>query len=129
MRPARSASTLRKTALKQALEPLLLEALNRLAGGLLPGPVDPKLLVIERTRDPANGDFATNVAMRLAKAAGLKPRDLAQAIVDALPASPQVAKVEVAGAGFMVARWPARVRASGWPPARRPAAASVGIAA
>ena len=87
--------------MKQALEQLLLEALARLAGTLLPGAVDPKSLVIERTRDPANGDFATNVAMRLAKAAGLKPRDLAQAIVDALPASPQVVKVEVAGAGFI----------------------------
>jgi len=87
--------------LKQALEQLLLEALARLTGTLLPTAVDPAALVIERTRDPANGDFATNVAMRLAKAAGLKPRDLAQAIVDALPASPQVVKVEVAGAGFI----------------------------
>ena len=87
--------------MKQALEQLLLEALARLTGTLLPTAVDPAALVIERTRDPANGDFATNVAMRLAKAAGLKPRDLAQAIVDALPASPQVVKVEVAGAGFI----------------------------
>jgi arginyl-tRNA synthetase len=87
--------------LKQALEQLLLEALARLTGTLLPAAVDPATLVIERTRDPANGDFATNVAMRLAKAAGLRPRDLAEAIVRALPASPQVLKVEVAGAGFI----------------------------
>ena len=87
--------------MKQALEQLLLEALARLTGTLLPAAVDPATLVIERTRDPANGDFATNVAMRLAKAAGLKPRDLAEAIVRALPASPQVLKVEVAGAGFI----------------------------
>lgn len=87
--------------MKQALEQLLLEALARLTGTLLPTTVDRASLVIERTRDPANGDFATNVAMRLAKAAGLKPRDLAQAIVDALPASPQVVKAEVAGAGFI----------------------------
>jgi arginyl-tRNA synthetase len=87
--------------LKHALEQLLLEALARLTGTLLPAAVDPATLVIERTRDPSNGDFATNVAMRLAKAAGLKPRDLAEAIVKALPASPQVLKVEVAGAGFI----------------------------
>ncbi len=86
---------------KQALEQLLSEALARLTGTLLPTAVDPKLVVIERTRDATNGDFATNVAMRLAKAAGLPPRDLAQAIVQALPASPQVTRVEVAGAGFI----------------------------
>ena len=87
--------------LKQELEQLLSTALARLAGTLLPADVDAKNIVLERTRDPANGDFATNVAMRLAKAAGLKPRDLAQAIVTALPASPQVIKCEVAGAGFI----------------------------
>ncbi|MFM1885626.1 MAG: arginyl-tRNA synthetase [Pseudomonadota bacterium] len=86
---------------KQALEQLLSEALARLTGTLLPTAVDPKLVVIERTRDASNGDFATNVAMRLAKSAGLPPRDLANAIVQALPASPQVTKVEVAGAGFI----------------------------
>ena len=49
---------------KQALEQLLSEALARLTGTLLPTAVDPKLVVIERTRDATNGDFATNVAMR-----------------------------------------------------------------
>jgi arginyl-tRNA synthetase len=89
------------TALKQELEQLLHQALTRLTGTLLPTAVDPKSIVIERTRDTANGDFATNVAMRLAKASGLKPRELAQAIVDALPQSSQVVRVEVAGAGFI----------------------------
>jgi hypothetical protein len=87
--------------LKQVLEQLLSEALSRLAGTLLPAPVDPKLIVIERTRDAANGDYATNVAMRLAKLAKLPPRDLAAEIVKVLPASPQVLKVEIAGAGFI----------------------------
>ncbi len=87
--------------MKQALEQLLSEALSRLAGTLLPAPVDPKLIVVERTRDAANGDYATNVAMRLAKAAKLPPRDLAAEILRVLPASPQVLKVEVAGAGFI----------------------------
>ena len=88
-------------ALKQELEQLLSEALARLTGTLLPAAVDPKNIVIERTRDPANGDFATNVAMRLAKATGLAPRDLATAIVAALPHSPHVVRCEIAGAGFI----------------------------
>ncbi len=57
--------------------------------------------VIERTRDASHGDFATNAAMVNVKAAGMKPRDLAQKIVDALPQSPQVEKVEIAGPGFI----------------------------
>jgi arginyl-tRNA synthetase len=58
-------------------------------------------IVLERTRDPAHGDFATNVAMRLAKAAGKKPRELAEAIVKALPVSDVIEKTEIAGPGFI----------------------------
>ena len=56
---------------------------------------------VERTRDPAHGDFASNIAMKLSKASGMKPRDLAEKIVEALPDSPAVASVEVAGPGFI----------------------------
>ncbi len=56
---------------------------------------------VERTRDPRHGDFASNVAMRLAKPARAKPRDLADRIVAALPASDVVDKVEIAGPGFI----------------------------
>lgn len=56
---------------------------------------------IERTRDTSHGDFACNVALMLAKQARCKPRDLAQKIVDALPASTMVDKVEIAGPGFI----------------------------
>ncbi len=87
--------------LKQEIEQLLSAAVTRLTGTLLPTPPAAGTIVVERTRDSANGDFASNVAMRLAKGAGLPPRTLAQAIVDALPASPQVLRCEVAGAGFI----------------------------
>ena len=87
--------------MKNEIEQLLHAALSRLKGSVLPADVSLDVLGIERTRDPANGDFATNIAMRLAKVAGMKPRDVAQAIVAALPASPQVLRVEVAGAGFI----------------------------
>jgi arginyl-tRNA synthetase len=56
---------------------------------------------VERTRDPRHGDFSTNIAMRLAKAAGSKPRDLAGQIIALLPASDLVEKVEIAGPGFI----------------------------
>ena len=56
---------------------------------------------VDHTRSKEHGDFASNVALALAKAARVKPRDLAQKIVAALPASPLVEKVEIAGPGFI----------------------------
>ena len=56
---------------------------------------------IERTRDASHGDFASNVAMRLAKPARRNPREIATAIVDALPANEAVAETEIAGPGFI----------------------------
>jgi arginyl-tRNA synthetase len=87
--------------LKQQLEQLLLAALRALPTGTLPEPPEPSAISVERTRDPKHGDFATNVALRLAKPARRNPRELAQAIVAALPANALVARTEVAGAGFI----------------------------
>ncbi len=56
---------------------------------------------VERTRDPRHGDFTTNIAMRIAGAVGAKPRELAQALVNSLPASEFIDKVEIAGPGFI----------------------------
>ncbi|MFO7276127.1 MAG: arginine--tRNA ligase [Pseudomonadota bacterium] len=86
--------------MKQQIEQLLREALQRLAAQFSTPP-DPATVTVERTRDAQHGDFATNVALRLAKAAKRNPRELAQAIVAALPASPLVQRAEVAGAGFI----------------------------
>ena len=87
--------------MKTELETLLAAALARLGeSGRLP-PTDPATIVVERTRDARHGDFASNVALRLAKGVGRKPRDLAGEIIDALPASPLVARTEIAGAGFI----------------------------
>ena len=58
-------------------------------------------VTVERTRDGAHGDFSSNIAMRLAKALGRDPREVAQTLVEALPASPLVSKVEVGGNGFI----------------------------
>jgi arginyl-tRNA synthetase len=57
--------------------------------------------VIERTKSREHGDYATNVALLLAKVAGMKPRDLAQEIVDRFCESQHLAKVEIAGPGFI----------------------------
>jgi arginyl-tRNA synthetase len=86
--------------MKHQIEQLLRAAMAPLAGSLLPAEL-PADLGVERTRDAANGDFASNVAMRLAKAARKPPRELAAAIVARLPAHPGIEKVEVAGAGFI----------------------------
>ena len=87
--------------MKQQLEQLVLAALNNLPAGLLPEPPAPGTVVVERTKDTQHGDFTTNVALRLAKAAKRSPRELAQAVVAALAPSPIVARAEVAGAGFI----------------------------
>jgi arginyl-tRNA synthetase len=57
--------------------------------------------VVERTRSKEHGDFASNVALLLAKHARMNPRALAQALAAALPQSTQIAKVEIAGPGFI----------------------------
>ena len=87
--------------MKQELEQLLLAALTRLAGSVLPQMPPADAVVVERTRDAQHGDFASNVALRLAKAARRNPRELASAIVAALPESPLLERAEVAGAGFI----------------------------
>lgn len=65
------------------------------------GELDVPSLDIERTRDVRHGHFASNIAMRLAKSLQRKPRDIAEAIVAALPASSTIASTEIAGPGFI----------------------------
>ncbi len=86
--------------MKQQLEQLLANALATL-GGSLPAPPAAETVTVERSRDPRHGDFATNIALRLAKAARSNPRELAQRIIAALPANPLVQRTEIAGAGFI----------------------------
>ena len=87
--------------MKYLIEKLVRDALAALPAELRPADTAQSAPVVERTRDTTHGDFATNAAMQLAKAARRKPRDLAQAIIDALPPSETVAKVEIAGPGFI----------------------------
>jgi arginyl-tRNA synthetase len=87
--------------LKTLIEPLLRQALASLPDALVPAAARDIDIEIERTRDAQHGDFATNIAMRLAKAARQNPRKLAEALVAGLPVNDAVAKVEIAGAGFI----------------------------
>jgi arginyl-tRNA synthetase len=86
---------------KDQLHDLVLGAITALcADGTLPPGTAPAF-VVERTKNREHGDFATNVALLLAKAAGRKPRDLAGALVAALQAHAGITKVEIAGPGFI----------------------------
>ncbi|ATG92411.1 arginine--tRNA ligase [Methylomonas koyamae] len=87
--------------MKQKLEFLLQQAV---AGITTQGILESDFIAqiqLERTKDPQHGDFATNLAMMLAKPAKQNPRQLAEKIVAALPADPAVVKVEIAGPGFI----------------------------
>ena len=87
--------------LKQQLRELVSDSLKALiADGSLPE-FELPIINIERTRQKDHGDFSCNAAMVLAKHARCAPRVLAQLIVDRLPASSIVAKVELAGPGFI----------------------------
>ncbi len=87
--------------MKAALTVLLKNVVETLKkDGVLADDVSVKIN-IEHTRDPSHGDFASNLAMMLAKPAKQKPRDLADKIVAALPENTDIDKVEIAGPGFI----------------------------
>ena len=89
---------------------------NLRAQGTLPADLAAPDFVVERPKDRSHGDFATNVAMTLAKPARSNPRAVAQALIDALPANDDIAAVEIAGPGFLnfrlsPAAWQRQLRA------------------
>lgn len=87
--------------MKYQIEKLLQAAVATLPPDVLPTDIARPTIEVERTRDSAHGDFATNIAMQLAKPARRNPRQLAQALLDALPSSDLIAKTEIAGPGFI----------------------------
>jgi arginyl-tRNA synthetase len=82
-----------KTHLADLFKQALLTVAPELAGNLA--------VVLDRPKQALHGDYACNLAMQLAKPLRRSPRDIAQALIDALPASSVVDKVEIAGAGFI----------------------------
>ena len=63
--------------------------------------VVPETVVVERPRNPEHGDYATNIALQIAKKVGTAPRDLAQWLADELVAAEGIATAEIAGPGFL----------------------------
>ncbi len=97
---------------------LVLDCLGAMAAeGALPEGLDLANVAVEPPRDPAHGDMATNAAMVLAKPAGRKPREIAEALAPRLAADPRIDAAEVAGPGFLNLRlapavWQDQVRAA-----------------
>jgi len=69
--------------------------------GVLPAGSDTARITVEPPRDAAHGDAATNAAMLLSKAAGMKPRDLAEKLAEKLGTLDHIEQVEIAGPGFI----------------------------
>ncbi len=87
--------------MKEQLVQVLADAVAKLQdSGDLPSEISPNIMV-ERTRDRAHGDFASNLAMTLAKPARSKPRDLAEKIAGVIETGDHIKKVEIAGPGFI----------------------------
>jgi arginyl-tRNA synthetase len=87
---------------------------EQIRAGALPEGLDLTRVSAEPPRDPAHGDLSSNAAMVLAKAAGCRPRELAERLAQSLGALPDVTAVEVAGPGFINLRladdlWRARL--------------------
>ena len=87
--------------MKTLIEALLQHALDALPEDLVPRDARRVGIEVEITRDAQHGDFATNLAMRLGRATRQSPRKIAEALIEAMPSNPSIAKVEMAGAGFI----------------------------
>lgn len=87
--------------MKQHIESLLARAIAQLiTDGELPADTA-RAIEVERARSKEHGDFASNVALVLARSARLKPRVLAERLTRVLPRSGRIAKTEIAGPGFI----------------------------
>lgn len=87
--------------MKQKIEALLQHAIKTLKDeGVIGSELNPQI-TIDRARDAQHGDFASNLALILAKPAQLNPRELAVKIIAALPQDDAVTKIELAGPGFI----------------------------
>ncbi|MBT5558532.1 MAG: arginine--tRNA ligase, partial [Proteobacteria bacterium] len=89
------------STLKDTLQGLFSTALENLVSSGVLDDVKSIEISFEQSKSKEHGDFATNIAMVLAKRAGMSPRELAPKIIAALPESTEIAKLEIAGPGFI----------------------------
>ena len=87
--------------MKENLQALLTEAIDKLQRDEQWPLTERPAVQVTRTKDPSHGDYACNIAMQLAKHLGRKPREIAAALVAALPADATVERTEIAGPGFI----------------------------
>jgi arginyl-tRNA synthetase len=83
------------------MNPIKDALLGWLAAGLRTLHIENVTPALDRPKQLAHGDFATNVALQCAKAAGMNPRAFAEKLIAALPKSAHVEKTEIAGPGFI----------------------------
>ena len=93
-----SAESLVKTQLRARIQQGIDTLRDR---GIVPGDATLPDFVVERPKDRSHGDFSTNAALLLAKPARTSPRNIAQALVDALPKGDDIAAIDIAGPGFL----------------------------
>jgi arginyl-tRNA synthetase len=87
--------------MKSVVEVLLSQTIDILKQqGVLAEDVSPRIN-LSNTKDKSHGDFACNIAMMLAKPAGMNPRDLAEKIIAAMPKDPRISDTQIAGPGFI----------------------------
>lgn len=97
-----------KSQLRALIEPLVEQAIAALRdAGTLPADLTTPDFTVERPKDRSHGDASTNAAMLLARPAKSNPRAIAQALVDAMPASDAIERIEIAGPGFLNFRFAA----------------------
>lgn len=87
--------------MKENLQALLSEAIDKLQRDEQWTFTERPTVQVTRTKDPSHGDYACNIAMQLAKPLGRKPREIATALVAALPEATLVERTEIAGPGFI----------------------------
>ena len=93
---------MKSAPVKEHLRELVAQSLLDLRRqGRLPQDLPTPDYVIERSKSREHGDYATNIALLLAKPAGMKPRELAEALVENFGETQHVSKVEIAGPGFI----------------------------
>lgn len=76
-------------------------AIDVLSARELDTTVLPETVVVERPRNPEHGDYATNVALQIARKVGTNPRELGQVLADSLAANTAIDEASIAGLGFI----------------------------
>ena len=87
--------------IQKVLEIIQVEIKDLISEGIVSSSADLTRINLDRTKDPAHGDFSTNAAMVLSKSSGIKPHDLGKIIAERLKEKNEFKTIEIAGPGFI----------------------------